>query len=130
MKSFRNTLATFTLWTTLAALSHWVQAWIDEVVKETANTANVPTLESVKLVKQESNHKFKQWQNVYILYKIRSLDWKDVWIFIQTQYDAQKMTGYEVFSYPWYDGKRFQLLVTHDITNIPATSDFSTFIVK
>lgn len=117
MKSFRNTLATVTLWTTLATLSPWVQAGIDEVVKETANTANVPTLESVKLVKQESNHKFKQWQNVYILYKIRSLDWKDVWIFIQTQYDAQKMTGYEVFSYPWYDGKRFQLLVTHDITN-------------
>lgn len=130
MKSFRNALATFTLWTTLAALSPWVQAGIDEVVQETANTANVPTLESVKLVKQESNHKFKQWQNVYILYKIKSLDWKDVWIFIQTQYDAQKMTGYEVFSYPWYDGKRFQLLVTNDIENIPGTSDFSTYIIK
>ncbi len=130
MKSFRNTLATLTLWTTLAALSPWVQAWIDEVVQETANTANVPTLETAKLEKQASNHKLKQWQSVYVLYKVKSLNGKDVWIFMQTQYDAKKMSGYEVFSYQWHDGKRFQLLVTGDITNIPATSDFSTFIVK
>lgn len=130
MKSFRNALATVTLWTTLATLSPWVQAGIDEVVQETANTANVPTLETAKLEKQASNHKLKQWQSVYVLYKVKSLNGKDVWIFMQTQYDNVKMKWYESFSYPGHDGKRFQLLVTNDIENIPGTSDFSTYIIK
>lgn len=130
MKSFRNTLATLTLWTTLAALSPAVQAGITEIVEETSIASDVPVFEKSKLMKYEGEKKLKQWESIYVLYMMNALNGKEVGIFIQTQYDLKKMKWYESFSYPWHDGKNFQLFVTSDLKNIPATSDFSTMIVK
>lgn len=130
MKSFRNSLATLTLWTTLAALSPAVHAGIDEIVEQASTTLDIPVFEKWKLIKYDGVNKLKQWQSVYVLYMMNALNGKEVWIFIETQYDLKKMKWYESFSYPWHDGKNFQLFVTNDMKNIPATSDFSTMIVK
>lgn len=128
--NIKESFASLVLAWVLTSVSPTVQAGIDEVVLEAATISHTPVFDISKWEKQTSNISLKEWQKIYVLYRLKSHNGKEIGIFLEHQYNSKMMKGYELFSYPGYDGQKFSLFVTQDITYMPATGDFSTFIIK
>lgn len=128
--NIKESFASLALAWVLVSVSPTVQAGIDEVVFEASTITNTPMFDSSKLEKQTSSVSLKEWQKIHVLYRLKSHNGKEVGIFLEHQYNSKMMKGYELFSYPGYDGQKFSLFVTQDVTHMPATGDFSTFIIK
>lgn len=128
--NIKESFASLVLAWVLTSVSPTVQAGIDEVVFEASTITNTPMFDSSKLEKQTSSVSLKEWQKIHVLYRLKSHNGKEVGIFLEHQYNSKMMKGYELFSYPGYDGQKFSLFVTQDVTHMPATGDFSTFIIK
>lgn len=128
--NIKETVSSVMLASALTVLSPNVHAWIEEVIFEASTLINTPMFDSSKLEKQTILPSFKEWEKVYVLYKLKSHNGKEVGIFLEQGYSSKHMKSYQLFSYPAYDGQKFPLFVTQDITYMPATGDFSTFIIK